>query len=420
MGAKRNDIEYQWKLASSLLNEETAGCFLKPSGKNGTYKKSDYVSALTKLNAYKRHGHSLNDTLSAKDIWNALTPSERFRLSFYTPCLARPIDDLNPDEQRDVYTNPDWVFTEKHRGIRVVLIVYAGELNIYSRNYTDDCNLIDYAHRISQRANYDGIYAIDAIMTLTEPFDITDDLNSHGLITNTRPEQMLGLMNMTIPVSLGIQNTAKEKYGADLVTFNLIHPLYLNGVNYMKRPLGDGMDYNVYGDAVRLGQSIGLNVVPVRRSGATTEAEKRVFLKSILDNNGDGVVAQNRKGMYDTTDRRSKSSYIKIKRVTDDRMSDTIDAFLTGMENGTLVLSIYEERNGERFRRPIAKVKPPKGVEVSQLYTGIVLELTGRGISPSGTIVSPKYVKTRPDKSYAECVYTTEFLRSQRNVGFYY
>lgn len=417
MGASKSDIEYQWKLTSSLLNPDTANRLLKPTGRNGEYKKSDYVKALSKLNAYKHHGHELNTSLSAADIWNALTNSERFRLSFYTPCLARPIDDLKPSEQHDIYTNPDWVFTEKHRGIRAVIIVNDGTTNIYSRNYSDDGSLIDYSHRINQHPQYGGTYAVDVIMTVTEPLDITDDLQQHNINANTRPEQILGLMCVEPDTATEMQNTAKQQYGLDLVTFHLIHPLYVNGVNYLKRPLGDGMD--VYDTATAIGQQIGLNIKPVRRSDAQTEAEKRVFLKSILDNNGDGVVAQNRNGLYETDERRSKSSYVKIKRVTDDRMGDTIDAFLTGTENGKLLLSIYEERNGERFKRSIARIKPPKQTE-SQLTTGTVIELSGRGINPSGMIVQPRYVKIRYDKQYHECVYTTEFLRAQRNVGFHY
>lgn len=419
MGTNKSNIEYQWELTSSLINDETKQRFLKPTGRNGAYKKSDYIQALSKLNAYRHHGYELNKNLSAVDIWNALTPSERYRLSFYTPCLARPIDDLNKSEQRDIYTNPDWVFTEKHRGIRAVLIVNNGTTNIYSRNYSDNGSLIDYSPRITQHGVYDGTYAVDVMITLTEPFDITDDLQQHGINAASRPEQTLGLLNTDTPVSIGIQNTALRQYGKQLLTFRLIHPMYVNGVDYMKRPLGDGMDSFVYGDTIRIGQQIGLNIQPVRRSNATTEAEKRVFLKSILDNGGDGVVAQNRNGLYNTTDNRSKTSYVKIKRVTDDRMADTIDTFVTGTENGKLILSIYEERNGERFRRSIARIKPPKQIE-SQLYGGMVIELSGRGINASGMIVSPKYVKTRPDKQHDECVYTTEFLRAQRNVGFHY
>lgn len=417
MGASKSDIEYQWKLTSSLLNPDTANRLLKPTGRNGEYKKSDYVKALSKLNAYRHRGHTLTTDLSAADIWNALTPSERFRLSFYTPCLARPIDDLNADEQRDIYDDPDWVFTEKHRGVRATIIVNDGITNMYSRNYSDDGSLIDYANRIDQRASYDGTYAVDVMLTVTEPLDITDDLQQHNINANTRPEQILGLMCVDTPVAIGIQNTAKQQYGLDLITFHLIHPLYVNGVNYLKRPLGDGMD--VYDDTIRIGQQIGLNIQPVRRSNATTEAEKRVFLKSILDNNGDGVVAQNRNGRYETDERRSKSSYVKIKRVTDDRMGDTIDAFLTGTENGKIILSIYEERDGQRFRRTIARIKTPKRVE-SELYGGAVIELSGHGINPSGMIVRPKFVKMRTDKTHNECVYTTEFLRAQRNVGFHY
>lgn len=420
MSSNKSDVKYLWELTASLLSTDTASRFLRPTGRDGELKKCDYVSALTKLNAYRAHGLELTPDLTPQDIWNALTPSERFRLSFYTPCLARPIDDLTPDEQVSIYTDPDWVFTEKHRGIRAVLVINGGETHIYSRNYTDDCKLIDYAPRIAQKALYDGTYATDVIMTITEPLDITDDLNAHGIEAHTRPEQALGLVRLERDACLSVQDTAKQRYGTDLVTFHLIHPLYVSGVNYLKRPLGDGMNPDVYGDAVRIGRTIGLNVAPVRRSNATTEAEKRVFLESVLDSGGDGVVAQNRNGAYDTTDRRPKTSYIKIKRVSTERMSDTIDAFVSGTQDGKLRLSIYEEKDGMTFPRLIAKIKPPKQIDRSQIYVGMVMELSGTGINASGTLVKPKFVKLRDDKERSECVYTSEFLKAQRNVGFHY
>lgn len=420
MGQTKSDVEYLWKLYSSQLNETTRQQLLKPTGKRGEHKRCDYISALSKLNAYKRHGHTIDNTTTALDIWNGLTNSERYRLAFYTPCLARPIDDLNAREQSDVFNNPDWVFTEKHRGLRATLIVNNRTTNLFSRHYSDDCALIDYWNKINQHADYDGTYAVDVIMTTTNEIDITEDLARHGITAESHHEQINGLIQLEPNVSLALQKQIKDTFGTDVVVFKLIHPLYVSGVNYMKRPLGDGMNPDVYGDTVRIGQQMGLNIQPVRRSNATTEAEKRVFLKSILDDNGDGVVAQNRNGLYNTTDNRSKTSYVKIKRMTDERMADTIDGFVTRIQYDGKTLSLQmcvnEERDGGRFVRSIATIHAPKSLNPSTVYKGMVIEMTGNGLNNNGMLIKPKFVRVREDKQSYDCVYTTEFLRGQMNV----
>lgn len=416
MGVSKTDIEYQWGLCSSLLSSDTASALLKPTGRNGEYKKSDYVSALVKIRAFCHHGFKLDVNLQAKDIWNGLSAQERYRLSFYTPCLAKPIDELNEKEQKNVFSSPDWIFTEKHRGIRVTLIIYNNKLNIYSRNYSYDCSLIDYSSKVLQKANYNGVYVIDAMMVINDSIDISDDLQKLKIETHTRAEQILGLMNTS--ECLNIQKKTKQQFGTDLITFKLITPLYINGVDYLKRALKESM--SVYDEALRIGKQAGLNIEAIRKCAGTSEAEKRVFLKSMLDNGSDGVVAQNKNGLYNTTDRRSKTSYIKIKQLRDSNMSDTVDAFVTGFKDNCLELSVYIEQDGQRFRCVVAKLRKPKRLDLSLLSPGSVIEVSGQYINSSRMLVKPKFVKIRIDKSYTDCVYTSDFFRSQSKPGFYY
>jgi len=416
MSVSKTDVEYQWGLCSSLLSPSTASALLKPTGRKGEYKKSDYVSAIAKIRAFCHHKNSLDVHLNAKDIWNALDAPERYRLSFYTPCLAKPIDELNEKEQKNIFSSPDWIFTEKHRGIRVTVIIYNSNLYIYSRNYSDDCSLIDYSNKVFQKADYKGIYAADAMMVINDSIDISDDLRKLNIETQTRPEQILGLFNTSYCVS--IQKRTKEQTGADLISFKLITPLYFNGTDYLKRQLRESM--SVYDEALRAGQRAGLNLEPIRRCTGTSEAEKRVFLKSLLDNNSEGVVAQNKNGFYDTTDRRNKQSYIKIKRVAGTNMSDTIDTFITGFKDNKLELSVYVETETGTHRCVIAWIRKPKRLDVSVLTTGLVVEVSGQYINSSRMLVKPKFVKVRHDKSYVDCAYTSEFLKSQSKPGFYY
>ena len=416
MSASKKDVEYQWGLCSSLLNSDTASALLKPTGRKGEYKKSDYVSAVAKIRAFCHKGNSLDVYLNAKDIWNALDAPERYRLSFYTPCLAKPIDELNEKEQKNIFTNPDWIFTEKHRGIRVTVIIYNSNLYIYSRNYSDDCSLIDYSNKVFQHADYKGVYAVDAMMVINDSIDISDDLRKLNIETHTRAEQILGLFNTSYCIN--IQKKTKEQYGVDLISFKLITPLYFNGTDYLKRKLGDSM--NVYDEALYAGKRAGLNIEPIRRCAGTSEAEKRVFLKSMLDNGSDGVVAQNKNGFYDTTDRRNKQSYIKIKRVSGTNMGDTIDAFVTGLRDNQLELSAYIETETGTFRCVVAKLRKPKRLDASVLYSGLVVEVSGQYINSSRMLVKPKFVKVRHDKSYLDCTYTADFFKSQSKPGFYY
>lgn len=416
MSVSKTDIEYQWELCSSLLGSETASVLLRPTGRNGEYKKSDYISAIAKIRAFCHHKNSLDVNLHAKDIWNGLSAQERYRLSFYTPCLAKPIDELNEKEQKNIFSNPDWIFTEKHRGIRVTLIIYNDTLNIYSRSYANDCSLIDYSSRVSQRAHYKGVYVIDAMMVINDSIDISDDLRKLNIETRTRAEQILGLMNTSYCIN--IQKKTKEQFGTDLIAFKLITPLYINGVDYLKRELKESM--SVYDEALRIGKQAGLNVEAIRKCAGTSEAEKRVFLKSMLDNGSDGVVAQNKNGLYDTTDRRSKTSYIKIKRVKDSKMSDTIDAFVTGLKDNYLELSVYIEQDSQQFRCVVAKLRKPKRLDLSLLSPGSVIEVSGQYVNSSRMLVKPKFVKIRIDKSYTDCVYTSDFFKSQSKPGFYY
>lgn len=409
MGTSKSDIEYQWKLYSSLLSEETAHQLLKPSGHKGEYKKSDYVSALSKVMTYKfNHGGELNKSVSAKDIWNSLTCSERYRLSFYSPCLAKPIEDLNAKLQDDIFKSPDWIFTEKHRGLRCVLIINEGIINLYSRNYSSECRLIDYWSKVYQTSFFEGTYAIDVEMVINDSFDIKDDLALYNIEAESKPEQILGLMSLDKDNALSIQKQVRDQYGTDLIEFKMIAPLYYNGVNYLKRTLGEGID--AYNDAADFGKSIGLNISRIRRLNPSSEENKRIFLKSLLDSGSDGVVAQNRNGMYNTTDSRSKDSYIKIKHIGNG-LGDTLDCFVSRVGE-KIELSIYIDNNGRQFQNKVAEIKPTRAIK-GKIELDSVIEMTGKSINVWKKLTSPKVVKLRPDKTKYECVYTNEFIDSQ-------
>lgn len=408
MGLSKSQLEYSWQLYSSQLNDDLKHALLKPSGRNNELKKSDYIAALSKITTYKRHGYDLTRDLTARELWNALTRAERYRLSFYTPCLARPIDDLNDKQRNTIFNSPDWIFTEKHRGIRCTLIVDDGLFYLYSRNYDDDCGLINYSKKILQNVLFEGIYAIDVEMMINDNISIAKELFRYNVQADTRPEQILGLMQLEPNIALAIQKRVKQEYGIDLIQFKMIAPLYYNGTDYLKRTLGEGM--GVYDDALRLGKSIGLNITSLRRLNASDEYSKEIFLKTLLENGSDGVVAQNKNGLYNTNDTRSKESYIKIKHIGG-QMGDTFDCFVSSVSD-KMTLSLFIDNNGRQNECVVAIMKIPRSKR-DKIFNDTVIELSASGIDKRRRLIAPKIVKMRPDKNKYECVYTNEFIDAQ-------
>ena len=443
----KSRLEYMWSMRSKGLPDETKNMLLKRTGRNGEAVCRDYIQAIAKLTHYQRShpGVVFDSSFTYKDILNGLSKAEQFRLWFHTPCLARRYDDLSSKDKTDIFDNPDWVFTEKIKGVRAVIVVFNGETHIFSRNYSeDDCHVPDYSSKIMPKPiPGDGvIYCADTIMRLTDNIDISDDLRRCGVTeTKTPIEQMCGLLSIEPADAIAIQKDVKAKFGKDLVEFVLISPLHFNGVQYIVKRLGDCL--NAYDECCEYGRKLGFNMRPFRYLPYASRSEKEVFLSACLKSGLDGVVAHNKYGLYHTTEPRSKTSYIKIKREFSDsvKLGDTIDTFITGFKtNDTrithLVCSIYVDINGKETPHIIATVpideRTSKLVSVDGLdgyapmytpdsskivslnfeYKHMVAELDGDGINNKRTLINPRLIRFRTDKLDCECVYTKEFILS--------
>lgn len=444
---KKNDLEFIWNLRTKGLTDETKARLLKPTGRNGTLVNRDYIYALAIVVGYQRANPQsvFTEQTTAKDIWLGVPLTERYRLMFYSPCLAYQYDELGSTEQSDIFSNSDWVFTRKYTGIRCILICANGEFKLYSRNYSDDdCHCLEYSTKIYQKPSRtpEQPYIVDVEMVLAKEVDITDDLASHSVYAQNGIESLVGLIGLEIQDSLWIQKNVKEQFGLDLVEFRMIAPIYYKGENYLNRPLGAGMD--IYDECVAYGRGLGLNVKPIDRCDGGFY-QKSVFLDTILNEGGEGVVAQNRQGTYNTSDKRSKDSYVKIKHsigVTDG-LYDTIDAYIGSYRVGanglinTLILYIMVDIYGKPVPHLIAKLPvgtklgkeltiqgadgyAPVQVEGSDSIVSLnyeyyhkVIEINGKGMSASRTVIAPVMVRFREDKSMNECVYSKDWILSQ-------
>lgn len=462
----KKDLMEMFEFKSRTLNPQIVRQILPASGRAGTSAARDYISAICLLTEYAKAVGSEDPDLSRisskNDLWNAIHPATKFRLRHYTPCLAARYDELKEPQQKQLFDDPNWVATCKENGVRAWVICYKGEMFMYSRNYSDvDCGLLEYSKNIFQSINQaaNDIAAFDCELKFEPGTDISSELEELGIATDSPLEAMVAMLHTYPESAQEIQKKFKERFGKDLIVFRLIAPLYLDGKNYLNRTLGEGMQ--VYNQAIEHGREMGLNLMPIDRCEGTRE-EKEIFLDTIINNNGEGVVFHNKLGNYCTSDNRSKTSFIKLKRsikATFEQigMGDTFDAFVGGFTMGSngaanegiigaLNFYIYINKSGNIRKHWIASVPnitreerllatwnnadglypqewtdsngETHWVSLNPDFDGLVGELNGQALSArSVRLEHPSLVMWRTERSSESCIYTQEFIDSQTTAS---
>lgn len=437
---------------------------LKGTGRNGAVVSRDYYKAIGLISEYNKANPQYNGLLShitsCDDLWKGLHPATAFRLHMDTPCLALRYEELKESEQNALFDDPSWEISEKINGCRAIVFVCPdGRWFVYSRNVSDtDCSLLEYSKNIMMSPKTpNSFYAIDTEIVFQPGVDISSELKHYGLVTDSQLEATVALLHMLPEKAIEVQQKFYESHGRDLFTFKLIAPLYVEGKNYIKRTLGEGME--VYNRTIEIGQSLGLNVEAINHHHGT-RAEKEIFLDTIINNGGEGVVFWNHAGNYCTSENRSKTSFIKLKRkVGSTGMGDTIDGFVTGFTRGTLgtknehkigaiEFSIYVQDSMKTkvigyvsgiddATRNLFTWNNAEGVN-PQEYVGsdnqthfislnpdalnMVAELSGQALSSvNQTLEHAKLIMWRTERSAESCVYSQEWIDSQTtNNGIQY
>ena len=465
MALRKKDLEQLFEFQSRNLPDNVKHSILKATGRGGVSKAADYISANCLLSEVVKANPTLDlSTIQTEEqLWSKLHPATRFRLKAYTPCLASRIDELSEPEQKRLFTDKNVVFSRKENGVRCWVIIYKGTVHAYSRNYSDvDCSLLEYWDNVYQQIDpaYDGIYAIDTEIKFEPGVSIAEDLEHLGISTDSPLEAMTALLHTHPEDAIAIQKRFKDKYHSDLITFRLIAPLYFNGKNYTKRILGEGID--VYDECLKFGQSLGLNLKAIPQCDGSKE-EKEVFLNTILEQGGEGVVCWFRSGIYNTSENRSKTSFVKIKRKvgSNEGLGDEIEGFVTGYKmgnNGTaneglisaLEFTIYINKSGQ-LRKHVIAICPnidketkllctwnnadgcypqevtlsdgtTKWVSLNPEFDGLVGSLVGQAISRvSLRLEHPALQRWRVERNPESCIYTQEFIDANTtNVGITY
>ena len=451
MNLRKSDLVSMYEKMSKNYRQDFLNDILRPTGRGGVYAARDYIAAnavLAELNKVREKGVDIDyDKLHCKkDTKFYLSSVVRFRLAMYTPCLAYRFDELKDKERENIFNNKDIIFTEKENGVRGVF-VFAGHPALFSRNYSQkDCGLPEYWGNINQQFNGDKPFAIDCEIKYEPDSDVKEQLEEFGLSTDSKLEAMAALLQMNSEQSIELQKEYERLYGKPLIVFRLITTLYYNGVDYRKRTLGEA--WKIEKEVIEYARERGLNVVPIRKLQGT-KSEKEAFLDSILEEGGEGIVAHNLKGVYNTTENRDKNVFVKLKRsvaatAAKQGMGDTIEGFITGFtmskegtgDEGLIgsfeVSAFIKDADGRVEQRVIAYVpnieramkiqytiKDFEGnTTMDPLLYGQVVEVDGQEVSRvSKRLTHPRLIRFRFDKLKEDCVYTKQFWESQMDVN---
>jgi ATP-dependent DNA ligase len=164
-------------------------------------------------------------------------------------------------------------------------------------------------------------------------------------------------------------------------------------------------------------------------------------------------------GKYNTSDHRSKTSFVKIKRsLSTTSLDDSFDAFVTGFIPGkpgtanehiigALQFSIYINKSGQQYLHHIASVPnitrderklatfnnadglypttyigsdgQEHTMSLNPEFDHLVAELTGQALSAKSVrLEHPSLVIWRVERDPSSCIYTQEFIDSQTTKSF--
>ena len=445
MNLKKSELVDLFEQLSEGYTPQFLSSILKATGRGDTYAARDYISANAVLAELEKLSLTPSQKLSLttrKDIKPLLHPNVYYRLSFYTPMLAFRYDELSDKEKSNLFENPLCLFTEKQNGVRGILVHSNGVTSLFSRNYsTRDCSLPEYFSNIYQPHKPSEPFAVDVEIKFEPEAPLQYLLADYGISTDSRLEAMSALLQMNAPQALEIQKRYKELFHKDLIVFRLIHVLHFN--HHTPKTIGEA--FSLEPSCISHLQSLGLNVQPIRKIKGSSQ-EKHDFLNHIIDvEHGEGVVVHFLNSPYITTEKRSKSGFVKIKRSVASQaakqgLGDSIDGWVSGFKLGTPgtdnegLVSALEftttivRPDGTSYEHVIASAPNiERSLKIQMTTTlngvptlkpefyGLIGELSGQNISAkSHALTHPRLLRFPVfDKSKYDCVYSEDFILSQ-------
>ena len=269
-----------------------------------------------------------------------LSPFIKTVLNLKSPMLALQIKHTKPEIQEAIWKdNSNWIFQEKIDGCRC-LLCYDKEygFDFYSRGKNEglagDRLPLSYKTRLVVPPINQAIldkYNVNSFIIDTELVpvnkEIADMADGTTLVADTQQNLVTSILGSLDDLSHKIQETNPIKF----IAFDLI---MLNSSWLTDFPL-EKRDHAL-GGMITILKNAGMNnrIEKV----ASTRINKEQFYNSILAAGGEGVVAKDLNAKYDKEGKRH-GEWTKIKRsvsqsLLEEKMGDTIDAFITGFKVG--------------------------------------------------------------------------------------
>lgn len=411
-----------WEENSRMLQKSLADELLVPHGRNGAYLNRDYRVA----NAYVKTASKFIDEetmklcKTKKELCTHIPMSYLYRLSFLNPSMTFRYNDLNETDKENLFNDSKWVFTQKLDGCRGVLVVLDGKPSLFGRYFEEDCSVEDFWERFGIELNiksYKCPMSVDVEITCDAWRWLSDIMfRMFKVVTYTCADTVDNFMHLTVEQASAVRSYFNSEFSGDLFKFNVLLPLYYKGKNYIGRPLSESfsqIDDITYD--LRVG---GLNACRLPFDDGSY-ISKMTFLKAMISVGFEGVVAYNMEATYDTSETRSRHSFVKIKKGWDNvnEFGDTIDAYVSGLRRKEGVVTAFEFSIDVKYSGGITKQKlmavcALKSDGIDETWLGRVAEIKSEGYSV-GTklLVKPHIVRWRHDKTAFECDYPIESLK---------
>lgn len=382
----------------------TRGLSVTPSGKNGKYKKEDYIRALRSDYLVEQYGEPENVPFPL-----------RFMLTMDCPMLCKRYAQCKEATQIAIWKNDGkYAVEEKLDGNRAVAIFDADtqKFDFYSRhNSVDDFLPISYRNNVRVFGNFqsDTSFVLDCEVISTNSNAATRKVCTSQLNSTS------ALLSLDSAKSLEIQ----ENNPLMFVIFDCLY----DGVDIRSLPW---KERHVHAEKLAKALKDSGFVCMINEYTLTN---KREFYERMLREGREGIVAKRTDAPYTSTTSRT-DDMIKLKRTVKCDLANDLDAWITGFTEATqgkanenyiggLIFSCQvKQSDGRVIVREIGRVAGiPQDLRVEmtdydangkpclkQEFYGRVATLSGQDISGVSKRLTHCTIEAwRPDKGISDC-----------------
>lgn len=413
------------------------------SGKDGKIKKEDLIQPIRNHFLVQRYG-------STTSIPHHLA----LILSLKSPMLAGRIDNLKPEQQKEIWESEEWDMEQKLNGVRCFLINDGHGLHMYSRHNSDvDLLPICFTEKIllPEKCDLSAIdkeFILDCEITSDNP-NICTILAGTGVDTATQLQAVTSILGSDPDRAIQIQRMNNVS-----LVFNSFDCIYYDKKWIMDEPLINRRQ--VAEQVISALEKCGFCV----RRVPHTNVDKKQFFKNFVDAGLEGTVAKRLHGKYVADTTRNFNGWVKAKRSLkaaasdfsfesfdmgsidfgDDLLAglsfgDTIDTFVTGFEPGrkgtafenlvgSIAVSVFIRKDdGSLEEREIAKfsgITLEERIKMTEVingeptlrpeFYGRCVEVDAQQVTKNGRFQHCTFVRWRWDKNKDSCILDESFL----------